>query len=101
MNWRDHIVTNPKILHGKPCIRNTRIPVALIHGYLSERRDVAAIIQEFPDLTAEDIMACRLYSRHCRLISFWCWTAAILVMIGLWLLTHIPYIGYMFILASV
>ena len=58
MNWREHIVSNPQILRGKPCIKDTRIPVALILGYLAAGRDAAAIKGEFPDLTASDVVAC-------------------------------------------
>jgi uncharacterized protein (DUF433 family) len=28
MNWREHIVSDPQILRGKPCIKGTRIPAA-------------------------------------------------------------------------
>ena len=63
MNWREHIVSNPPILRGKPCIKDTRIPVALILGYLAAGRDTAAIQREFPDLTASDVAACLDYAR--------------------------------------
>lgn len=63
MNWRDFIVSDPKILRGKPCIKDTRIPVALILGYLADGRDHDAIIREFPDLTKEDVAACLDYAR--------------------------------------
>ena len=63
MNWRDHIVTDPQILRGKPCIRGTRIPAALILGYLAAGRDSAAILREFPDLKADDVAACLGYAR--------------------------------------
>ena len=35
MNWRDHIVTDPAILVGKPVIKGTRISVELILGWLA------------------------------------------------------------------
>jgi len=63
MNWRDHITTDPQILRGKPCLRGTRIPAALVLGYLAAGRDSAAIIREFPDLTAADVLACLDYAR--------------------------------------
>ena len=58
MNWREHIVSDPKILRGKPCIKGTRIPVALVLGYLAAGRDAGAILREFPDLTTSDVGAC-------------------------------------------
>ena len=63
MNWREHIESDPQILRGKPCIRGTRIPAALILGYLAAGRQTAAILGEFPDLKAEDVAACLNYAR--------------------------------------
>jgi len=63
MNWRDRIATDPLILRGKPCIKGTRIPAALVLGYLAAGKDATAIIHEFPDLTAKDIAACLDYAR--------------------------------------
>ena len=64
MNWRDHIVSDPQILRGKPCLKHARIPVALVLGYLAAGRDAAAIQKEFPDLRSEDIGACLDYARE-------------------------------------
>jgi uncharacterized protein (DUF433 family) len=63
MNWRDHILSDPTVLRGKPCIKHTRIPAALVLGYLAAGRDAAAIVSEFPDLTAADVAACLDYAR--------------------------------------
>ncbi len=62
-DWRDRIVSNPNILHGKPCFKNTRIPAALVLGFLAEGNDVKRIIEELPDLTPEDIFAALSYAR--------------------------------------
>jgi uncharacterized protein (DUF433 family) len=64
MNWREHILSDPQILRGKPCIKDTRIPVALVLGYLASGRDAAVIQKEFPDLTAAAIAACLDYARE-------------------------------------
>lgn len=64
MNWRDHILSDPQILRGKPCIKDTRIPVALILGFLAEGHDTANIQREFPDLAAADVAACLDYARE-------------------------------------
>ena len=63
MNWRDRILSDPQILRGKPCVKGTRIPVALVLGYLALRRETAEILAEFPDLTAADLDACLDYAR--------------------------------------
>lgn len=64
MNWREHILSDPQILRGKPCLKGTRIPVALILGYLAAGRDTVALQQEFPDLKATDVAACLDYARE-------------------------------------
>ena len=63
MNWRERITSDPQILRGKPCIKDTRIPVALVLGYLAAGRDTAAILKEFPDLKPADVSACLDYAR--------------------------------------
>ena len=64
MNWRERIVSDPQILRGKPCVRSTRIPVALVLGYLAAGRDAAAVKTQFPDLSEADVVACLDYARE-------------------------------------
>ena len=64
MNWRERISSDPQILRGKPCIKGTRVPVALVLGYLAADRDAAVILREFPDLKNEDVSACLDYARE-------------------------------------
>jgi len=61
--WRDHIVSTPDILRGKPRIKGTRIPVSLILGYLASGSTAKNIIEEFPDLNETQIAACLDYAR--------------------------------------
>ncbi len=56
--YRDRIVINPDIRSGKPCIVNTRIAVADIFDYLGGGMTIEEILDDFPDLTLEDIQAC-------------------------------------------
>jgi len=63
VNWRDYIVSTADVLHGKPRIKGTRIPVSLILGYLASGMSAEEIIKEFPDLTKEHIAACLDYAR--------------------------------------
>ena len=63
INWKDHIVSTPDVLKGKPRIRGTRIPVSLILGYLAAGNTDEDIIKEFPDLTKEQTAACLDYAR--------------------------------------
>lgn len=61
--WRHYIVSTPEVVGGKPRITGTRIPVALILGYLASGRSPDEIIHEFPDLKREHITACLNYAR--------------------------------------
>ena len=63
INWRDYIVSTPDLLRGKPRIKGTRIPVSLVLGYLAAGYTQDEIIQEFPDLSREQIAACLDYAR--------------------------------------
>ena len=64
VEWKQHIVSDPEILRGKPRIKGTRIPVALVLGYLAAGKTSADILGEFPDLTSEQIAACLDYARE-------------------------------------
>ncbi|MBC6420400.1 MAG: DUF433 domain-containing protein [Hormoscilla sp. SP5CHS1] len=63
VNWREHIVSTPDVLRGKPRIKGTRIPVSLILGYLALGNTVEQILGEFPVLVKEQIDACLDYAR--------------------------------------
>jgi uncharacterized protein (DUF433 family) len=63
VNWKDHIVSTPDVLRGKPRIKGTRIPVSLVLGYLASGSAFDDIIKEFPDLTKDQIAACLDYAR--------------------------------------
>jgi len=63
-DWREHIISTPDVLRGKPRIKGTRIPVSLILGYLASGKTAQEIIKEFPDLTKEHISACLDYARE-------------------------------------
>ncbi|HZL36683.1 MAG TPA: DUF433 domain-containing protein [Tepidisphaeraceae bacterium] len=61
--WRDRIVRDSHVLHGKPCFRETRIPVALVLGYLAWGKTTSEVIEQFPDLKLADIAAALEYAR--------------------------------------
>ena len=64
IHWRDHIVSTPEILRGKPRIKGTRIPVSLLLGYLAAGHTIDEIIAEFPDVKAVQIQVCLDYARE-------------------------------------
>jgi uncharacterized protein (DUF433 family) len=63
-DWRDHIVSTPDVLRGKPRIKGIRIPVSLVLGYLAAGNNAEEIVREFPDLTNEQIAVCLDYVRE-------------------------------------
>jgi uncharacterized protein (DUF433 family) len=56
------ISIDPQICFGKACIRGTRIWVALIIENLAGGVAESEILQEYPDLEAEDIRAALAYA---------------------------------------
>jgi uncharacterized protein (DUF433 family) len=53
---QDRIVIDPGVCHGKPVIRGTRTPVAIVVGSLAGGMTFEEIQREY-ELTAEDIRA--------------------------------------------
>jgi uncharacterized protein (DUF433 family) len=51
------ITHNPEILQGKPIIRGTRIPVSLIADFVSNGLTPAEVVEDYPDLTIDDVEA--------------------------------------------
>ncbi len=64
VTWKDYIISTPDVIRGKPRLKNTRIPVSFILGYLAAGYTVEGIINEFPDLGREHIAACLDYARE-------------------------------------
>jgi len=62
MNWQEHISVNPAVLHGKACIRGTRIPVAVVLANLADGLSPVEIIRSYPSLTAAGIQAALAYA---------------------------------------
>ena len=60
--WQDRIVIAPDLHHGDPCIRGTRIPVAMIVGSLADGLTPQEIRESYPQLTVEDIQAALAYA---------------------------------------
>jgi uncharacterized protein (DUF433 family) len=62
MDWRNRIVTDPAILVGKPVIRGTRIAVEFILEVLAEGWAQQQILENYPQLSADDIQAALHYA---------------------------------------
>ena len=62
MKWQGRIVIDSEVLVGKPIIRGTRLAVEFIVGLLAQGWSEAEILQNYPGLTREDILACLSYA---------------------------------------
>jgi uncharacterized protein (DUF433 family) len=62
MDWRAYITTDPKICHGKACIRGTRVMVSVILDNLAAGQGPKAILKSYPSLTLEAIQAAIAYA---------------------------------------
>jgi uncharacterized protein (DUF433 family) len=49
------ITFDPQIMGGRACIRGMRIPVSVIVGQIAHGATIEEILQDYPDLTREDI----------------------------------------------
>jgi uncharacterized protein (DUF433 family) len=58
VNYKDYITINPNKRSGKPCIRNLRMTVTDVLEYLASGMSEAEILDNFPDLTSEDMRDC-------------------------------------------
>jgi uncharacterized protein (DUF433 family) len=62
MGWQDRIEVNPKVLVGKPVIRGTRLAVEFLLELLAEGWTREQILDNYPQLTPEDIHAALHYA---------------------------------------
>jgi uncharacterized protein (DUF433 family) len=62
MNWQDRIRVDPRICHGKPCIKGTRIMVSIVLDYLRAGESREEILRQYATLTLEDIDAALDYA---------------------------------------
>ncbi len=58
----DHITIDPEICHGEACVKGTRIPVHQILGMLANGDAFEELLEEYPSLKREDILACLDYA---------------------------------------
>ncbi|MCH7917373.1 MAG: DUF433 domain-containing protein [Planctomycetes bacterium] len=70
MNWRDRIMSDPNVCHGKPCIKGSRVMVSVIidnlatgeshetimRGYNVEEEDIHAALHYVADLARDRVV---------------------------------------------
>jgi uncharacterized protein (DUF433 family) len=71
MNYRDYITIEPNKRGGKLCVRGLRITVYEVLEYLASEMTEEEILDDFPDLTREDLKACIAFAadRERRLMT--------------------------------
>ena len=71
MDYRDYITVEAGKRGGKPCVRGLRITVYEVLEYLASEMTEEEILEDFPDLTREDLKACIAYAadRERRLMN--------------------------------
>jgi uncharacterized protein (DUF433 family) len=62
MNYAAFISINPNVRFGKPCIKNTRITVYDVLGWLASGMEIKEILEDFPELNHEEILACLAFA---------------------------------------
>ena len=69
MGWEERIELNPEILVGKPIVRGTRISVQLVIERLADGCTTDELVEQYPRLTKDDVLACLHYASECLLIE--------------------------------
>ncbi len=57
----ERISIDPDVCGGKPCIKGTRLWVALILDFLADGMTEAELLGDYPQLTHQDVMAAIAY----------------------------------------
>ena len=62
MKFNEYIDMNEQIRFGKPCIKETRISVEDVLGWLASGASIEEIITDYPQLNQKKIQACLQYA---------------------------------------
>ena len=62
IDWTKRITSDPKVCHGKPCIKGTRIMVTVVLDNLAAGFTPEETVAEYPPLTREDVQAALVYA---------------------------------------
>ena len=68
---KSRITLKPEVCGGRPCIRDTRIEIAVILDGLAEGLTETEIIDHYPQLSTEDIHAALAYAAELSHESIW------------------------------
>lgn len=63
--WKEHIITDPEVLLGKPIIKGTRISIEHLINLLAQGWSEDQILENYPRLKREDLLAVFAYIHDC------------------------------------
>jgi len=63
-NWQQYIEMNPEVRSGKPCFKGTRIAVVDVLSYLASGMTIGEIVNDFPQLNHDKILAALSFAAH-------------------------------------
>jgi uncharacterized protein (DUF433 family) len=71
MDLLERITIDPAVRFGKPCVRGTRLTVGDVLGTLASGCTEAELLEDFPQLNHEDVLACLAFAaeRERRLMT--------------------------------
>jgi len=71
MDLLARITIDPAVRFGKPCVRGTRLTVGDVLETLASGSSEAQLLEDFPQLTHEDVLACFAFAaeREKRLMT--------------------------------
>lgn len=70
IEWGDFIHSDPGVLLGKPVVKGTRLSVDFILGLYAEGWTEDQILENYPTLTKESLLAVFAYTRECMREEF-------------------------------
>ena len=65
MDWEERVELNPEVLAGKPVVKGTRLSVQLILELLADDWSPEEVLDQYPTLTRDDVLACLRYASEC------------------------------------
>jgi len=65
----ERVAIDPDVCNGRPVIRGTRITVQTILEFLGAGDSIEEVLEEYPSLTREDVLACLQYSSRLEAIA--------------------------------
>jgi len=68
---KSRVTVDAEVCGGRPCIRDTRIEIAVVLDGLAEGLSIEDIIDHYPQLTKEDILAALAYAAELAHEGLW------------------------------